>query len=475
MEEKDRQRYLRMLPSVDKILQQDQVKDLFEEYPRWLVVKTAQLVMEEERRWILTSDLNSLSGYSTIIEKFSMKVSEEISIVAGLSLRRAINVTGVVVHTNLGRSLLNTEVLQNLATIASHFSNLEYDLEEGVRGSRYSHVEDILCELTGTEAALVVNNNAGAVLLTLSTMASGRDVIVSRGQLVEIGGSFRIPDVMRNSGARLVEVGTTNKTHLRDYRKAITEDTSLLLKVHTSNFQIVGFTSEVKLEDLVKLGREHSLPVMEDLGSGCLVDLSKFGLTREPTVQEAVRTGVDVVTFSGDKLLGGPQAGIILGKKEVIEKIRENPLNRALRIDKLTLAALESTLRLYMEGEAVLEKIPTLRMLTLAPGEIESRAKRLYNGLKKESSGTFLAEIRDDNSRVGGGALPLQGLPTKAIAIKPVYVSVESLEESLRRYDPPIIARIDDGRLLMDVRTLQEGESEIVEEAIKSILVSQRL
>lgn len=475
MEEKDRQRYLRMLPSVDKILQQDQVKDLFEEYPRWLVVKTAQLVMEEERRWILTSDLNSLSGYSTIIEKFSMKVSEEISIVAGLSLRRAINVTGVVVHTNLGRSLLNTEVLQNLATIASHFSNLEYDLEEGVRGSRYSHVEDILCKLTGTEAALVVNNNAGAVLLTLSTMASGRDVIVSRGQLVEIGGSFRIPDVMRNSGARLVEVGTTNKTHLRDYRKAITEDTSLLLKVHTSNFQIVGFTSEVKLEDLVKLGREHSLPVMEDLGSGCLVDLSKFGLTREPTVQEAVRTGVDVVTFSGDKLLGGPQAGIILGKKEVIEKIRENPLNRALRIDKLTLAALESTLRLYMEGEAVLEKIPTLRMLTLAPGEIESRAKRLYNGLKKESSGTFLAEIRDDNSRVGGGALPLQGLPTKAIAIKPVYVSVESLEESLRRYDPPIIARIDDGRLLMDVRTLQEGESEIVEEAIKSILVSQRL
>ncbi len=472
MEEKDRQRYLRMLPSVDRILQQDQVKDLFEEYPRWLVVKTVQVVMEEKRKWILTSDLNSLSDYSTTLEKFLMKVSEDISMVAGLSLRRVINVTGVVVHTNLGRSLLNTDVLQNLATIASHFSNLEYDLEEGVRGSRYSHVEDILCELTGAEAALVVNNNAGAVLLTLSTMAGGREVIVSRGQLVEIGGSFRIPDVMRNSRARLVEVGTTNKTHLRDYRKAITEETSLLLKVHTSNFQIVGFTSEVKLEDLVKLGREHSLPVMEDLGSGCLVDLSKFGLTREPTVQEAVRTGVDVVTFSGDKLLGGPQAGIILGKKEVIKRIKENSLNRALRIDKLTLAALESTLRLYMEGEAVLEKIPTLRMLTLAPGEIESRAKRLYDGLKKENSGTFLAEIRDDNSRVGGGALPLQGLPTKVIAIKPVHVSVESLEESLRRYDPPIIARIDDGRLLMDVRTLQEGELEIVEEAILSILVS---
>lgn len=469
MEENSRQRYLRVLPSVDRILQQDRVKDLLEEYPRWLVVKTAQLVVEEERRGILSSDLNSLSEDRLSLECFSKKVSERISIVGQLSLRRVINATGVIVHTNLGRSLLNPEVLQNLVTVASNFSNLEYNLKEGRRGSRYSHVEDILCELTGAEAALVVNNNAGAVLLALGTIADGRGVIVSRGQLVEIGGSFRIPDVMRNSGARLVEVGTTNKTHLEDYKRAITDDTALFLKVHTSNFQIVGFTSEVKLEELVKLGREHSLPVMEDLGSGCLIDLGKFGLSREPTVQEAIRTGVDLVTFSGDKLLGGPQAGIILGRKEVVGQIRENPLNRALRIDKLTLAVLESTLRIYMEGEGAVENIPTLRMLTLPFKEIERKAKRLYRKLKKEISSDFHIEIRDDNSRVGGGAFPLQDLPTKVISIKPGHLSVDSLEEMLRKYTPPIITRIDDDRLLIDVRTLQKGESKIVEEAIRSI------
>lgn len=469
MEEKDKQRYLRMLPSVDRILQQGQVKDLFDEYPRWLVVKTAQFVVDEERRGILTSDPNLLSEDRFTIEYFSGQVSERISIVGKLSLRRVINATGVIVHTNLGRSLLNHEVLQNLVRVASNFSNLEYDLEEGVRGSRYSHVEDILCELTGAEAALVVNNNAGAVLLALNAIANGREVIVSRGQLVEIGGSFRIPDVMRRSGARLVEVGTTNKTHSKDYISAVSDETALLLKVHTSNFQIVGFTSEVKLEELVGLGREYSLPVMEDLGSGCLIDLGSFGLSREPTVQEAIKTGVDVVTFSGDKLLGGPQAGIILGRKETVGRIKENPLNRALRIDKLTLAALESTLSIYMEGEGAVEKIPTLRMLTLPSKEIDKRAKSLCRRLRKYSPGNFHIEIRDDNSRVGGGALPLQDIPTKVASIRPIHISVEILEERLRRYDPPIIARIDDNRLLLDVRTLQKGESRIVEEAIKSM------
>ncbi|MBI4621159.1 MAG: L-seryl-tRNA(Sec) selenium transferase [Desulfobacterales bacterium] len=471
MEEKDKQGHLRMLPSVDRILQQDQVKDLLDEYPRWLVLRAVQLVIEEERIGILSSDHDTLSEDGLSLEYFSKRVSEIIATLGQLSLRRVINATGVILHTNLGRSLLNLEVLQNLVTVASNFSNLEYDLKEGKRGSRYSHVENILCELTGAEAALVVNNNAGAVLLALNSIARGMDVLVSRGQLVEIGGSFRIPDVMRSSGARLVEVGTTNKTHLIDYRRAITDDTALLLKVHTSNFQIVGFTSEVKLEELVGLGREFSLPVMEDLGSGCLIDLDQYGLTREPTVQETISKGVDVVTFSGDKLLGGPQAGIILGREEAVRRIKENPLNRALRIDKLTLAALESTLRIYMEEERAVEEIPTLRMLTMPLQEIEKRAKSLYRRLRKDSSGNFHIEIKDDNSKVGGGALPLQDLPTKVISIKPLHLSLEGLEEGLRNYNPPIIARIDDGRLLLDVRTLQEGEPKIIEEAIKSIFV----
>jgi L-seryl-tRNA(Ser) seleniumtransferase len=472
MKEKDKQRYLKMLPSVDRILQQVQVKGLLEKYPRWLVLRTVQQVIEEERIGILSSDFNTLPEEGLSLEYFCKRVSEMISTMGQLSLRRVINATGVILHTNLGRSLLTPEVLQNLVTVASNFSNLEYNLKEGKRGSRYSHVENILCELTGAEAALVVNNNAGAVLLALNTIASGREVIVSRGQLVEIGGSFRIPDVMRSSGARLVEVGTTNKTHLTDYRRAITDDTALLLKVHTSNFQIVGFTSEVELEELVGLGREFSLPVMEDLGSGCLIDLGQYGLTREPTVQEAISKGVDVVTFSGDKLLGGPQAGIILGREEVIGKIKENPLNRALRIDKLTLAAMESTLRIYMEGERVVEEIPTLRMLTMPLEEIEKRAKSLYRRLRKGSSGNFHIEIKDDSSRAGGGALPLQDLPTKVISIKPVHLSLERLEEGLRNYDPPIIARIDDAHLLLDIRTLQEGEAKIIEEAIKMLTVN---
>ncbi|MFH1623821.1 MAG: L-seryl-tRNA(Sec) selenium transferase [Pseudomonadota bacterium] len=471
MEEKDRQRYLRALPSVDRIMQQDRVKALLEEYPRWLVLKTVQFVVEEERRGILSSDLNSLSEERLSLEYFCLRVAERISTFGQPSLRRVINGTGVIVHTNLGRSLLAGEVLRNLVAVASNFSNLEYNLEEGRRGSRYSHVEDLLCELTGAQGALVVNNNAGAVLLALNTMAKGQEVIVSRGQLVEIGGSFRIPDVMRSSGARLVEVGTTNKTHLTDYKRAINDDTALFLKVHTSNFQIVGFTSEVELEELVELGREYSLPVMEDLGSGCLIDLGRYGLSREPTVQEAISTGVDLVTFSGDKLLGGPQAGIILGREEAVRKIRDNPLNRALRIDKLTLAALESTLRIYMEGEGMVEKIPTLRMLTLPLKEIERRAKGLYRTLRRENSGKFDVEIRNDNSKVGGGALPLQDLPTKVISIKPIHLSVQGLEERLRRYTPPIIARVDNDQLLIDVRTLQEGESKIVVGAIKNIFM----
>ncbi|MDY6856961.1 MAG: L-seryl-tRNA(Sec) selenium transferase [Thermodesulfobacteriota bacterium] len=469
MEEKDRQRFLRMLPSIDKILQHERVINLLEEYPRWLVVKITQQVVEEERTAILSCDRTLQSDDSLNLECFSKKILQRISVCGQMSLKSVINATGVIVHTNLGRSLLNYEILKNMEKIASNYSNLEYNLEQGKRGSRYSHIEDILCELTGAQAALVVNNNAGAVLIALNSIANDREVIVSRGQLVEIGGSFRIPDVMKESGAKLIEVGTTNKTHLVDYKGAINEQTALLLKVHTSNFQIIGFTSEVKLEELVELGREHSLPVMEDLGSGCIIELGKYGLTREPTVQEAIRSGVDVVTFSGDKLLGGPQAGIILGKEKIIEKIRKNPIHRALRIDKLTLAALESTLHLYMEGESVIEKIPTLRMLTLPMGEIEKKAKSLYRRLRDKAGNRFHVEIKDDISRAGGGALPLQDLPTKVIAVKPVSLSVDNLEERLRENNPPVISRIEDDQVLLDVRTLQKGDAKIIEKAIKKI------
>ncbi|MDA8159334.1 MAG: L-seryl-tRNA(Sec) selenium transferase [Desulfobacteraceae bacterium] len=374
------------------------------------------------------------------------------------NLRHVLNATGVVIHTNLGRSPLPAEALEAILRVGGTYSNLEFDLDTGGRGSRYSLVEGLLCELSGAEAGLVVNNNAAAVLLTLSTLAAGREVIVSRGQLVEIGGSFRIPEVMERSGARLVEVGATNRTHLRDYEAAIGEHTALLLKVHTSNYRIIGFTSEVALADLAALGARHGLPVMEDLGSGSLVDTSRFGLAKEPTVREAVASGASVVTFSGDKLLGGPQAGLIVGRREIIDQIKKNPLNRALRIDKFTLAALEATLRLYRDEELAIAALPTLRMLAQDQREIGQRAARLKRRLGKQLSGRCRIEVVDTESRVGGGALPEQGLPSRALALRPAGMSVGELESGLRRLTPPIVGRIEDEALLLDLRTVSDQE-----------------
>jgi L-seryl-tRNA(Ser) seleniumtransferase len=384
---------------------------------------------------------------------------EEIARQVNPHLRRAINATGVVIHTNLGRSPLSEQALQNLVEVARGYSNLEYDLAKGQRGDRSAHVEETLLRLSGAEGGggLVVNNNAAAVLLALNTLAAGREVICSRGELVEIGGAFRIPDVMARSGAILREVGTTNRTHARDYEEAIGSNTALLLKVHTSNYRVVGFTAEVTVEELVQLGKRYDLPVMNDLGSGCFLDLSSYGIEKEPTAQEAIQTGADVVTFSGDKLLGGPQAGIILGKRELIERIKANPLHRALRIDKLTLAALESTLIAYLsEGEAIRE-IPCLRMLTMPLEELRNRARRLQRLIKQETDKTSLEMIREQ-SQVGGGALPLQAVPTWALAVKPLKGTVEALEAELRRLEPPIVGRIFDDRLILDLRTIEEAE-----------------
>ncbi len=454
-----RQQVLRKIPSVDEILSKPQIADLLRTYPRTVVVDAVRNGLKRLRQQLFDKkEFSDLKEEFFSFEYLYPLFQKEIDLQVRLRLRPLINATGVVIHTNLGRSPLHPSALQHMIDIAQTYSNLEYDLDLGERGSRYSHVEGILCRLSGAESALVVNNNAGAVLLTLNTMAEGREVIVSRGELVEIGGTFRIPDVMRRSGATLREVGTTNRTHLSDYQNAISSQTALLLKVHTSNFRVIGFTSDVSLQDLVQLGRQHHLPVLNDLGSGCFVDLTQFGLEKEPTVQEAIKTGVDVVTFSGDKLLGGPQAGIILGKKNLLDLIKINPLTRALRIDKLTLAALESTLLLYLDEKRAMEEIPTLRMLGLDTANLKRRGRRLLRRLSgRVDKGTHLA-LMEDVSQVGGGALPLQKLPTMVLAIKPLNFSVNDLEENLRKGDPPIISRISKDGLILDMRTVLDEE-----------------
>lgn len=470
MSQRERSEYLRKIPKVDELLAAEEVQRLLRSHPKEVVLEGIRRGLEILRQDILgaerTEDLREeVFSLNHLLPLFEREIARQVS----PHLRRAINATGVVIHTNLGRSPLGERALRRLVEVSRGYSNLEYDLSKGVRGSRYVHVEEILLRLSGAEAGMVVNNNAGAVLLALNTVAAGKEVVVSRGELVEIGGAFRIPDVMARSGAILKEVGTTNRTHLRDYEEAIGEDTSLLLKVHRSNYRVVGFTSEVTLEELVQLGERHGLPVMNDLGSGCFIDLSSYGLEKEPTVQEAIKAGADVVTFSGDKLLGGPQAGIILGKKELIDTIKINPLNRALRIDKLTLAALETTLVSYLsEGEAVKE-IPTLHMLTAPLEQLRKKARHLKRLLKRETEGAQINMIQE-NSQVGGGALPLQDLPTWALSIKPSKAPVGALEAELRNLDLPIIARIANDQLILDLRTIQDDELKVVAQGIAQAL-----
>jgi L-seryl-tRNA(Ser) seleniumtransferase len=459
-----------VIPSVDRLLKSPVIHEITPQYPHNLILKAINEVLEEFRGEIKNG--KAMDPSDLTLERVSSGVVERLKLLDQPSLRLVINATGVVVHTNLGRSILPEQALERFRQIAGGYSNLEYDLKKGERGSRYAHVESILLEITSAEGAMVVNNNAAAVLVSLETLAKDREVVVSRGELVEIGGSFRIPEVMRKSGAKMVEVGATNKTHLRDYEGAIGPDTALLLKVHKSNFHLIGFTEEVDRLELVKLGRRYGIPVMEDLGSGCFVDFSKYGLIREPTVQEVLAQGVDLVTFSGDKLLGGPQAGIILGRKDLIEAIRRNQLSRALRIDKLTLMALEETLRIYRDEQAALREIPTLRMILASQKSLKERARRLIKLVGKVETGNFTVATKDGQSKVGGGALPLLVLPTSLICLTPGKLSVNALGESFRASDPPIIVRIEKDQVLLDVRTLQEGELKIVAEAIRRL--SQR-
>lgn len=451
MDEKNRM--LRALPKVDEcigLLHDD--PDL--EAPQRIIKTVVQTAIDEQRAKILGGDYQGERNREEWLAVFKKAIAIKLQ----PNLKRVINGTGVVIHTNLGRSVLSPSTTDRLMQAGGYYSNLEFDLETGKRGSRYSLVEDLICYLTGAEAALVVNNNAAAVLICLDTLAKDREVIVSRGQLVEIGGSFRIPEVMAKSGARLIEVGATNRTHLDDYDRAISERTALLLRVHTSNFRIIGFTSEVSAEDMVTLAKENGLATMEDLGSGSLVDLSRFGFPKEPTVQEIVEAGVDVITFSGDKLLGGPQAGIIVGKREVIARIKKNPLNRALRIDKFTLSSLESVLREYLDLDKALKNVPTLAMLTIATVDLKKRAQRILRQLTRRLAGRCRVKIVPTLSRVGGGALPEVSIASWAIDLEPEAIRLNTFEKNLRHLPIPIIGRIVNDRFLLDVRTIQDRE-----------------
>ncbi|MCX5883272.1 MAG: L-seryl-tRNA(Sec) selenium transferase [Deltaproteobacteria bacterium] len=467
------QMLLRRLPGIDRMLELAKTDAFFQDVPISVVTKSARQVIESLRTAILenSAEMNEQGlSEAAVVERIRESVTRAMS----LNLFRTINATGVVVHTNLGRSLLADEAIANLQIIAGRYSNLEFDINAGKRGSRYRAVEDILCEITGAEAAMAVNNNAAAVLLCLDTLAKGKEVVVSRGELVEIGGSFRIPDVMARTGAILKEVGTTNRTHLKDYAQAIQESTGLLLKVHTSNYRVTGFTASVSLSDLVSLGKTRGVAVMEDLGSGTLVDFSRFGMQKEPTVQESVASGADVITFSGDKLLGGPQAGIILGTRAILDSVKQNPLTRALRIDKLTLAALESTLRLYRDPERARQAIPTLRMLTMPMNEIQRRADQLCALLSDIGDLRLCLAQHALSSRAGGGSLPLLDIPTVCVGMQVTGVSTSAVESFLRHHTPPIIGRIEDDVFLMDVRTLQDDEMQWIQTAVAELLIRNK-
>ena len=468
MRQKDKSEIFRKIPSVDRLLNSPELTEISQEYPRNLILKAINQVLGEIREDIEKADRIEVPA-NIKIEEVINKVTDRLEMMSRPSLRPVINATGIIVHTNLGRSILADRVIERFRPLSGGYSNLEYDLTVGKRGNRYSHVEGILKEITSAEAATVVNNNAAAVFISLETFAKDREVVVSRGQLVEIGGSFRIPDVMAKSGAKMVEVGTTNKTHLRDYEEKIGPDTALLLKVHQSNFQIVGFTEDVETPELVALGKKYSVPVMEDLGSGCLVDLSNYGLLKEPTVQEVLSNGVDLITFSGDKLLGGPQAGIILGRKDLVEAIKKNQLSRALRIDKLTLLALEETLNMYRDERVAVKDIPTLRMICQPCESLDKKVEQITVLSKATKTQNFTMDCVDGHSRIGGGALPLQELPTRLLSLRPKKLSAQDMEAWLRSYDTPIIVRIEADQVLLDMRTIQENELETVAQALKGL------
>ena len=453
---------LSKIPAINKILMTEEVKQLLEEYPEVFVKDIVKKETENIKSEILNNSLNEVPSMEEIIEKINHSVKKNYK----YSLRRVINATGTILHTNLGRSILSESIKENLIDVAFNYSNLEFNLAEKHRGSRYVHLIDIIKRLTGAEDVLVVNNNAAAVMLTLSTLAKDKEIVVSRGELVEIGGAFRIPEIIKLSGGVPVEVGTTNKTHLKDYENAISEETGALLKVHTSNYKILGFTESVSNEEISYLARENELVSINDLGSGQFVDFSKFGLPYEPTVKEILDSGIDIVTFSGDKLLGGPQAGIIVGKKKYIEKMKKNQLTRALRVDKMTLASLEATLKLYLDEKDALEHIPTLHMISLSKERLFGKADVLKTKL---SDLDFDIRIEEDKAEVGGGSYPASYLESVAVKLTHRKLHATEIERKLLEVEIPIITRIKDNSIILDMRTLRTREFDIVKAALEEV------
>ncbi len=464
----DKENLLKELPSVDEIIKSTQGNRWRETYPRSCIIKAIREVIDKKREAIMAGkspDLSSDCLYREIEPSIKLSVSKR--------LIPVINATGIVIHTNLGRAPLSDEAIENISRIARGYSNLEYNIGKGKRGKRYDNLRWIIRDLTGAEDAIVVNNNAAAVLLSLSALAGKGEVVISRGELVEIGGSFRIPDVMKLSGSVLREVGTTNKTHPGDYEEAINENTALLLKVHQSNYRMIGFTDDVPAEEIVEIGKRHGIPVMFDLGSGCLVDLGPLGIHGEPVVGDIVKSGVDIVTFSGDKLLGGPQAGIIAGRRPIIEKIGRHPLTRAVRVDKLTLSALEATLIHYLDTEKAGSRIPVLKAIFQDEGVLKKRATRLLKGLSKQGMRDIEISLEKDYSQAGGGSLPGVDLPTYVVTVKSGTLSSSLIEERLRRGTPSVIARVKEGRLLLDIRTINDSELHSLISAVKVTLSNQ--
>ena len=453
---------LSQIPAINKILLLDEIKELMNTYTEVAIKSAIKQYIEEVKQAILNEELIEVPSLSKIVGEVARIVEKEDK----NSLRRVINATGTILHTNLGRSLLSEKIKENIESVAFNYSNLEFDIDNKKRGSRYVHLIDIIKKLTGAEDVLVVNNNAAAVLLTLNTLVKDQEIIVSRGELVEIGGAFRIPEIIKLSGGVPVEVGTTNKTHLKDYENAITEETGALLKVHTSNYKILGFTESVSNEEISYLARENELVSINDLGSGQFVDFSKFGLPYEPTVKEILDSGIDIVTFSGDKLLGGPQAGIIVGKKKYIEKMKKNQLTRALRVDKMTLASLEATLKLYLDEKDALEHIPTLHMISLSKERLFGKADVLKTKL---SDLDFDIRIEEDKAEVGGGSYPASYLESVAVKLTHRKLHATEIERKLLEVEIPIITRIKDNELILDMRTLRTREFDIVKAALEEV------
>ncbi len=453
---------LRKIPKIDDILKQPAMESASCSHA--VLMESIRESLDNLRQQILSGDDN----VSLEMEDICSAVLKLVEDKNQMHLRPVINGTGIILHTNLGRAKLSDRAVEAIKSIAQDYNTLEYNLDKGGRGSRYDHVVDLIVKITGAEDAIAVNNNAAAVMLILSTMAKGHEVITSRGELVEIGGAFRVPDIMAQSGGKLVEVGTTNKTHYSDYVNAITEETGALLKVHTSNFKIMGFFEEVTLEEMVEIGHAHNLPVIYDMGSGAMVRLENYGIQDEPNVIDIMKTGVDILSFSGDKLLGGPQAGIIIGKKEWIAKMKKNPLTRAFRIDKLTLAALEATLRDYLDPEEALKSIPTLQMMTATQEDLRPKGQKLFDMMNENAEG-YSVELVEDFGQIGGGSVPTQMIPSIAVAVKTENISLDQLEEQLRHVSLPIIARISKERMLLDVRCIEERHFAYINETFRKL------